>query len=129
MRSRLNEKKVFGFILIGIAAVALFSFIVMGLWNAVLVPVIHVSAVTFWQAAGILILSKILFSGFKGGGPMGRGRHQWNSGMKEKWQNMTPEEKEKMKQEWRQRCGGWGGRQYSRPDAGMQTGAEASDIN
>ena len=120
MRSRLNEKKVFGFILIGIAAVALFSFIVMGLWNAVLVPVIHVSAVTFWQAAGILILSKILFSGFKGGGPMGRGRHQWNSGMKEKWQNMTPEEKEKMKQEWRQRCGSWGGRRFTESDTNLR---------
>lgn len=129
MKKTFWAKKVAAMIFFGIAAVALFSFIVMGLWNAVLVPVIHVSAVTFWQAAGILLLSKILFSGFKGGGPMGRGRHQWNSGMKEKWQNMTPEEKEKMKQEWRQRCGGWGGRQYNKPNADVQNDVETKNIN
>src|SRR5688500_11272337 len=99
MKSRFRERKVAGFILIGIAAFALFSWIVMSLWNAVLVPVVNVSSVSFWQAAGILLLSKILFSGFKGGGSFGR-RHQWNQEMKDKWQNMTPDEKEKMKQEW-----------------------------
>jgi len=129
MKSRFRERKIFGFILIGIAAFSLFSFIVMGLWNAVLVPVIHVSAVSFWQAAGILLLSKILFSGFKGGGPFGRGRHQWNQEMKEKWQRMTPEEREKMKQEWRQRCSRWGN---NKPFTGSNSDTPATptgDIN
>ena len=129
MKSRFREKKVAGFILIGIAAFSLFSLIVMSLWNAVLVPVIHVSTVSFWQAAGILLLSKILFSGFKGGGSFGRGRHQWNQEMKDKWQNMTPEEKEKMKQEWRQRCSGWGRRQYTGNDIPTANQKNPSDIS
>jgi hypothetical protein len=128
MKSRFRERKVAGFILIGIAAFSLFSFIVMGLWNKVLVDVVPVSPVSFWQAAGILLLSKILFSGFKGGGSFGRGRHQWSQEMKDKWQNMTPDEKEKMKQEWRQRCSGWGRRQYTQTNAPTATQNNPSDL-
>jgi hypothetical protein len=107
MRQRINEKKVAGFIVIGLAAVALFTFLVMTLWNLVLVPVVHVGVVSFWQAAGILLLSKILFSGFRGGRPWGsRGGH-WKNGLREKWEQMSPEERDRVKQEWRQRCGQW----------------------
>lgn len=128
MKSRFSERKIAGFILIGIAAIALFSFIVMGLWNAILVPVVHVSAVTFWQAAGILLLSKILFSGFRGGGRFGGRRHEWRQEMKEKWQNMTPEEREKMKQEWRQRCNRWGGGWQNSANAGQQENVKQGDL-
>lgn len=88
---------------------ALFSFIVMNLWNSILAVVLHISVITFWQAAGILLLSKILF-GF-GGKPWG-GRHDkghlWKRQMMQKWDTMTPEERQKFKQEFRSRCGrGW----------------------
>jgi hypothetical protein len=33
--------------------------------------------------------------------------------MMNKWNNMTPEEREKFKQEWQKRCGGWGHRSWS----------------
>lgn len=101
-------RKIAGFILIGAAAILLFSFVVMSLWNNVLATVVAVKTITFWQALGILILSKILFGGFRGGGGWrGRGG-QWNWQMKEKWQTMTPEERERFKQEWRNRCNRWG---------------------
>ena len=82
------------------------GFIVMNLWNHVLVDIVHVSPVSFWQALGLFILSKILFSGFRGGG--GRwGRHyEWRQKMNQKLANMTPEEKEKFKNDWRARCMG-----------------------
>ncbi|MCH5688999.1 hypothetical protein LWM68_34950 [Niabella sp. W65] len=54
-------------VLCGIAAVFLFSAIVMLLWNAVLPDVLPVKPVSYWQAMGILVLSKILFGGFGGG--------------------------------------------------------------
>jgi hypothetical protein len=107
------ERKVFGFILLGIAAIALFSFIVMSLWNAILVPVLHISAVSFWQALGILVLSKILFGGFRGRGRWGGGGHHWNQEMKQKWQNMSPEEREQMKQQWRDKCRHWGRKSWN----------------
>ena len=64
-----------GMILIFVPLVLfLFSLAVMYLWNLVLPGVIHVSAINFWQALGILVLSKILFGGFRGGWG-GRSRH------------------------------------------------------
>ena len=104
-------KKFIMMLLFGTAAVLLFSFIVMSLWNGILPSVIHVSAITFPQAIGILVLSKILFGGFKGGprrgGPWGGGPGMWKQGMREKWQNMTPEQQEQFKQKMRERCGSW----------------------
>lgn len=95
-------RKAAGFILIAIAVILLLTYIVMTLWNQILTPVLNVRSINFAQALGILVLSKILFGGFRGGWG-GRGRH-WNSEMRTKWQNMTAEEKEKFKQQWRNRC-------------------------
>ncbi len=85
-----------------IAAIFGFTYIVMLLWNALLPEIIHVEAITFWQAMGILVLSKILFGGFKmgGRGGYGRGRH-W----RDKFRNMSPEEKEAFKEKMKERCG------------------------
>ncbi|WP_018610905.1 hypothetical protein [Segetibacter koreensis] len=96
-------KKLAGFILMAAVAILLFTFIVMTLWNNILTPVIGVRVITFGQAVGILVLSRILFGGFRGGGWRGRGKY-WNSEMRNKWQSMTPEEKEKFTHEWKSRC-------------------------
>ncbi len=96
-------KKGLMFITFFIAFVLLLGFVVMGLWNAILPVVLGVKAITFIQALGILLLSKILFGGFHGG-CRGR-REQWKMKMQEKMGNMTPEEKEKFKSEWKNRCG------------------------
>ena len=92
-------RKIPFFIMLGAAAVALFSWIVMLLWNAILPVVLGVPVISFWQAAGILVLSKILFSGFKGGGGY-RGRHM-RSHWKQKWEGMSEEERAR----FRDRCG------------------------
>jgi len=96
-------RKAAGFILLAAAAILIFTFIVMTLWNNILTPVLNVHSIDFGQALGIFVLSKILFGGFRGGGWRGRGGY-WNSEMRSKWQGMSPEEKEKFKQQWRGRC-------------------------
>ena len=99
-----------GIIILVIGAIALLSYIVMSLWNAVLVSVLAVKAITFWQALGILVLSKILFGGFgKGCGCGHRRHHAWNDKMKEKWEKMSPEERDEFKQQWRNKCRSWRG--------------------
>ena len=91
-----------------VAAILLFTAVVMGLWNAILPAVLGVKVITFIQALGILVLSKILFGGFRGGWRGGH-RHEWKQNMKEKWDTMTPEQREQFKAEWKNRCGGrWG---------------------
>jgi Ca2+/H+ antiporter, TMEM165/GDT1 family len=91
-------------ILMVAAMFSLVTFVVMSLWNGVLAEVVAVKAITFWQAAGILLLSKILFGGFRRGWG-GRHRSPWGAEMREKWQNMTEEERQKFKESWRGRCG------------------------
>jgi hypothetical protein len=98
----------FMFLIIFVMAILLFSFIVMSLWNAILPSVLHVSTITFSQALGVLVLSKILFGGFSGGWRGRPGRMQY---MRQRWAVMKPEEREKFKAEWRNRCGRWGRRE------------------
>ena len=93
-----------------IAFLSVISFIVMNLWNYLLPGILHVSAITFWQAMGIFILCKILFGFGKGGH---RGGAPWvRHKMAERFKNMTPEEREKFKQQMEYRCGHhrWEGR-------------------
>jgi ABC-type amino acid transport system permease subunit len=80
------------------------GFLIMALWNW-LVPVLFLGPViNFWQAIGLLVLSKILFGGFKGRGGSCGGkypRHEyWRKKMEERMAGMTDEEKEK----YRNRC-------------------------
>jgi Ca2+/H+ antiporter, TMEM165/GDT1 family len=102
-------KKGLMFLIFFIAAVLLFGLVVMSLWNAILPAVLGVKAITFIQALGILLLSKILFGGF-GGKRWHGGNHNWKEKMKQRCDNMTAEEKEKFKTEWKNRCGGMWGR-------------------
>ena len=110
-------KKALMILIFGTAAVLLFGFIVMSLWNAILPAVIvGVKTISFLQALGILLLSKILFGGFHGKRGW-RGNTAWKEKMKQRFENMTPEEKDKFKAEWKNRCGGmWGRKTPSAPE-------------
>jgi hypothetical protein len=91
------------FILFAALAVTVFSFVVMSLWNWLMPSIFGLHAITFGQALGLLVLSKILFSGFRGR-PGGPGMH-WRRRMTERWEQMTPEEREKFKEGMKGRCG------------------------
>jgi len=98
---RFHIAKVIGIIILVIIGVFVFGSIVMLLWNALMPVIFHLPLISFWQALGLLILTKILFGGFRGGGP----RAQWKKDkLKDAWKNMTPEQKEKLKSEWGRRC-------------------------
>jgi hypothetical protein len=97
---RFRVGKIIGFVILGIVGVFVFGTIVMLLWNALMPEIFHLPLIGFWQALGLLLLAKILFSGFRGGP---RGRWTWDS-LKEGWANMTPEQQEKFRQEWGRRC-------------------------
>jgi hypothetical protein len=75
-----------------VLAAALLGFIVMLLWNAVM-PAIFVGSrsMDYPHALGLLVLSRILFGGFRGRGGWHR-RRRWR-----RWEAMTPEEREQFK--------------------------------
>lgn len=89
-------------IVFGIVAIGLFGLVTMFLWNALVPDLFHGPELNYWQALGLIVLSKIFFSGFAKRGHQGPGH--WRGYWKEKWQGMTPEEKErfklKMKDKW-----------------------------
>lgn len=63
-----------GFGVLGVAAVFGFTFVVMWLWNALIPEIFNGPELAYWQTMGLLILSKILFSGI-GGGRGDKSRH------------------------------------------------------
>ena len=84
--------------------------VVMQLWNWLLPPLFGWRQITFWQALGILLLSRILIGGF---GCHGSGRSNVRrrvadrlaDRMGDRWDAMTPEERERFRQRIRERCG------------------------
>jgi hypothetical protein len=90
-----------------LAIVGLLIFIAIGaelvlhLWNWLLPTLFGWRQITFWQALGLLALCRILFGGFGGlCSPRSRIRQR----MFERWEKMTPEEREKFRQGFRGRC-------------------------
>jgi hypothetical protein len=76
--------------------------LVMHLWNWLLPPLFGWRLITFWQAVGILALCRILFGGISG---RGLHRSRFRGRMAQRWEHMTPEEREKFRQGMRGRCG------------------------
>lgn len=102
---------------LAILGIALFVFIggqiVMRLWNWLLPPLFGWHQIAFWQALGLLVLCRILFGGFHGHGAGRTGwRRQMRERMAERWESMTPEEREKYRQSRQGRCGS-----FEPPDA------------
>ncbi|MCL1865454.1 MAG: hypothetical protein FWF73_06550 [Spirochaetes bacterium] len=79
-----------------LAIAAGFSAIVMLLWNWLMPAIFGLGEIDYWQALGLLILSRVLFGHFGGGHLMhGSMRRRMHAGkfMREKWMKMTPEER------------------------------------
>ena len=75
--------------------------VVQLLWNWLLPEIAGWRAITFWQALGLLALCRILFGGR---GP-GFGRSHFRRRMGERWEQMTPEERERFRHGLRGRFG------------------------
>ena len=63
----------------GALALALFGYVVMALWNAVLPAAAGLHAINFLQAVGLLVLSRILFGGMRGWGRRGGHWRAWRT--------------------------------------------------
>jgi hypothetical protein len=85
-------------------AAAVLGQVVMQLWNWLTPSLFGWHAISFWQALGLLVLSRFLFGGFRGR----MGWTHWRRRMTDRWEHMTPEEREKFRQGMRSRCGQFG---------------------
>jgi len=86
--------------------------LVMHLWNWLAPALFGLRQVTFWQALGLLALCRILFGGFglsgggghrsrsrrMGGGVCDRVSERVSERLSERWEQLTPEERERIRQ-------------------------------
>ena len=101
--------------LIWIAPAAILGMLIFGwiggelvklLWNWLAPGLFGLRQISFWQALGLLALCRILFGGFGlGGGSQRNSRRRIRQRMLERWEHMTPEEREKFRQWFHDRCG------------------------
>lgn len=96
------------FVLFAIVFVAALGLVVSTLWNLLMPAILHLPVISYWQALGLLVLSRVLFGRFGGG---------WGSRMRgarfaRGWNDLSLEERDRFSRamEGRRggRCGGEG---------------------
>lgn len=87
------------------------GFVTQALWNWLMPALFRLPAISLGQTFGLLLLSRILFGGLKGGGRPGswaRKRREWQQRMAGRLEHLSPEAREKFRQQMQSRCGmGW----------------------
>src|SRR5262247_2527100 len=112
----MNRKKLI--FIAPLAILGMFAFVAIGglvvqlLWNWLLPSLFSWREITFWQGVGLLALCRILFGGFRLHGAAHRmtdGRRSMVDRMAdrigERFDAMTPEERERFRERLRDRCG------------------------
>jgi hypothetical protein len=101
--ARIVKMFVFAIVFLAIFAAG-FGSAVLYLWNWLMPSIFGLHTINYWQALGLLGLSWLLFAGPRGWmGPRMYQRHR----LRERWEHMTPEEREKFRAGMRARCGGF----------------------
>lgn len=101
-RRTLRALKIAGIALVAVPVfLGLFGLLVKSLWNWLMPELFGLHPITFWQALGVWLLSRILLAGFQG---RGRSRdRRWRAHLIDRWERMTPEEREKFRERLRHR--------------------------
>jgi hypothetical protein len=103
-----------GIAILCIAGFGLFIWLFQYLWNWLVPGIIGWRAISYWEAFGLFILSKMLFKGITWNSNRGShwNRHwkakwneKWNAKWREKWDTMSPEDRDRFKQKMKEKCG------------------------
>ena len=94
---------VFELAILILIVVAGFGQAVLQLWNWLMPGIFGLPRISFWQAVGLLGLCWLLF----GQGFLGRPAYStpWRRRVRERWAQMTPEEREKFRAGLQGQCG------------------------
>jgi hypothetical protein len=115
-------------VVFGIIAIAIVGYITMLLWNWLVPKLFTGPEITYFQALGVLLLSKILFWGL-GGKRHGYSGHgsvpYWKQRYYEKFSNMSEAEREAFKKKMKDKWCGWEQRPAER-DTPLDSGKNVS---
>jgi hypothetical protein len=96
------------FFVLFLMAMFVFGLVVMLLWNWLIPTLFSGPEITYWQGIGLLLLSRILLGGFSKHRHCGHGHPaHWKKRFEKKWDNLSPEKKEKIRQKFKNKCGEW----------------------
>ncbi len=102
----IDRKMQIPFFIWKIGTLFLGGLIVMLLWNAIITDLFSLKQITYLQSVGLLFLVRILTGNFRRVNSFG-GRGRFGGPPPHiiaKWKTMSPEERQKFKEEWRARC-------------------------
>ncbi len=89
---------------VGIVLAILYCYAFMYLWNWLVPDIFSGPKIVIWEAAGILLLGKMLFGGFghwgKGCNKCG-GKKHWKSSFRKEWRKMSEEERDRCKEKFK----------------------------
>jgi hypothetical protein len=80
------------FVLFAIVFAGIMGVLTTGLWNLLMPVIFHLPTISFWQALGLLLLSRVLFGRLGGWGHRMR-KPRFVQG----WRDLTPEERERFR--------------------------------
>jgi multisubunit Na+/H+ antiporter MnhG subunit len=83
--------KYVGFGILGIGFITLTIYVVMCLWNSLIPLLFHGPVLTFWQTAGLFLLSKILLTGVAPGSH-DHGKKDWKRKFNDKYRHSCRED-------------------------------------
>jgi hypothetical protein len=89
------------FVLFGIVFVVVMGFVIVGLWNMLMPAIFGLSKISFWQALGLFLLSRVLFGRFGG-----LGRRMSKARFVHGWKDLKPEERQRFRDAMERRCPG-----------------------
>ena len=103
-------KKAFKFVFFAALFIAVAGFVTQSLWNWLVPGLFGLREITLAQTFGLLLLSRILFGGFRGGraGAWARQRRAWQQRMAGRLDSLSPEQQAQFREQMRSRCSmGW----------------------
>lgn len=74
--------------------------LVMYLWNTTLAEIFSIKTITYFQALGLFVLSRILFGGF---GNFRKHKHLSGRHYDARFMQLNDEERKKLSEEWKKR--------------------------
>src|SRR5579872_5027618 len=80
------------FVALGIAWLGIMALAAWLLWNALMPAIFGLPAISYWQALGLFLLSRVLFGRFGGWG-----RRMFRSRVARGWHDLTPDERERFR--------------------------------
>lgn len=89
------------FVLFGILWVGIMGLVLFGLWNVLMPAILGLPAISFWQALGLLLLSRVLFGRFGGWG-----HRMHKARFVRGWNGLTPGERKRFRDAMEPRCPG-----------------------